>query len=87
MRFVERVHLVDFVQSMGERLVELSVGIEAFGNDDAAVSANDLTDETFEAISRNCPNLESFRYLFEGHGVPRHSERGPSSILQNCSKL
>jgi hypothetical protein len=83
MRFVEREHLVEFSQRMGERLVELSVIVM-----ENLLDKYDLTDKTFEAISTNCRNLESFGYFFEGdYSAPRLSERGAISIIQNCPKL
>lgn len=82
MRFVERENLEEFARRMGERLVELSVRVQAL--------RNELFDDTLETIAQNCPNLKTFRYNSDVRRSPTHgqlSERGPNALIQNCSKL
>lgn len=82
MRHVEQQHLVEFARLMGERLVELSVFTFALGKS--------FSDETFEAIAQNCPNLETFEYEFGGglsSADGRLTKRGPIAVIKGCPKL
>jgi hypothetical protein len=79
MRKITGKGLIQFAENMAERLVDLQLGA-------GYMSENYLSGNTLEAVSRHCPNLESFFYDEKYHREPL-SKESIIALVRNCPKL